>query len=221
MAKRVNGNSLPRGHPKLRARRKGAHETALDVLKDIESGRLHPHSIDARQRRACLLFLANGTHTGPELGALFGVDPRTIRSDLRDLREEIGREVRTWTPDQVVGDLVHAADKYAARALKQEDTALAWKIKLDLFRALREAGLVGGSPGEEGGVRITIEGLGERYERVRGALALTVDPLLTGEVIEGEGRTVRRGEETPPPLPLDRKIAGAPEEDPQVEIRQE
>lgn len=204
---------VPKRSPAQATKLAKSADTAVQLLREIKQGRVDPHTLTPNQRRACLLLMANGTQTSAELSELFGVQPTTIRKDLREVRAELGREVREWSPDEVVGDLALAAERYSAHALRQEDPGLAWKIKLDFAEHLRKLGLLGGK--DSSGVRVTVEMLGEGYERMRGMLAQTLDPRLTGEVVDVEGEV--RPLEDPKPTSLDRRGNGV-DHDPGVEI---
>ena len=170
----------------------------IQLLKDIRSRRVDPHSISDQQRRSVMLVLAHGTYTAAELGDLLGVSPQTIRKDMRLLRQQVGREVREWTPEDVVGDLVLAADRMGARAMQQNDTALAWKIRLDLARALREAGLTSGGQ-EERRLKVTVEAIETGMGDFRTTMLQALDPVLSGLEPDGEELKVLAG---PKPIGL-------------------
>lgn len=185
--------------------REGADTTAR-LLRDIKANRLDPRDLSATQRRACLLLLANGTQTSGEMAAMFGVKPSTIRTDLQRLRETLGREVKEWTLTEVLGDLALAADKCSAQAMRQEDPGLSWTIRRDFAKLLREFGVIG-SDRDRNALTITLEGIGEGYERARAALSRGLDPRLTGEVIDVEATVSDDPDRrVPPPLPLDRRL---------------
>jgi len=183
--------------------REGA-DTALRLLQDIKAKRIDPRDLEASQRRACLLLLANGTQTSAEMAAMFGVASSTIRKDLKKIREELGREVKQWTLEEVLGDLALTADKCSANAMRQEDPGLSWTIKRDFAKILKEFGVIGPQE-EKNSLTVTLQGIGEGYERARAALVKGLDPRLTGEVIDVEGE-VKEGGDHPPPLPLDRRL---------------
>lgn len=155
------------------------HDTALRLLNDIKAHRLDPGTLTPKQRRACLVLLANGSQTSPELAALFKVSAATIRKDLRALREELGREVREWSMEEVVGQLSMVAEKTTAHAMKADDPGLAWTIQRDFARLLKELGVLRPA-GDQSGLRLTVEAIGEGYDRAKEALSLALNPTLTG-----------------------------------------
>ena len=179
-------------------------DTAIRLLQDLKHHRLDPKDISPSQRRACLLLIANGTQTTPEMAAVFKVSASTIRNDLKLIREELGRSVKEWSLEEVLGDLALASEKTAAMAMKQQDPGLAWTIRRDFAKLLKEFGVVGPRQ-ERTSLTMIVEGIGEGYERAREQLSRALDPRLTGEVIETEG-TVTSSPLSPPPLPLSRRI---------------
>ena len=177
-----NGRSGPAVH-QLPPR----HDTALHLLGEIKAHRLDPGTLTPKQRRACLVLLANGSQTSAELASLFKVSPATIRKDLRTLREELGREVREWSLEEVVGQLSMVAEKTTAHAMKAEDPGLAWTIQRDFARLLKELGVLQ-PQGDRTALRLTVEAIGDGYERAKEALSLALDPTLTG--LHPKGREV-------------------------------
>lgn len=188
-------------------------DTALRLLEDIQKHRVDPSDLTPTQRRACLLLLANGSQTSVELAALFKVSPSCIRMDLKQLRDERGREVRDWTLNEVLGDVALTAEKCAAQAMKGNDPGLAWTIKRDFAKLMKEFGVIEPTR-DESGFRMTIEGIGQGYEKARRALTLALDPRLTGEVIDVDGEA-RPAKPKLPTLPLRGSVVGEAPQDPE------
>lgn len=165
-------------------------DTALKLLQDIRAHRMDPRDLTAMQRRACLMLLANGTQTSAELAAMFKTSPSTIRMDLKQIRDEVGREVRDWSLSEVVGQLALTAEKCTAHAMKNEDPGLAWTVQRDFAKLLKELGVLKVEQ-QTSGFRMIIEDIGSGYERARQALTLALNPTLTGEVIDVKAGPVR------------------------------
>lgn len=181
----------------LRAER----DTALVLLQDLDAGRLNPRDLSANQRRACLMILANGSRTSPELAAMFKTTASTIRMDLMLIRRTVGREVKEWTVEEVVGDLAIAAERATALAMKDKDAGLMWTIRKEFAKMLVELGVV--EKGTEAkGFRVTVESIGGRYDQVVGVLTQSLDPLITGEVVEAENVSGL------PRLPMEERVPG-------------
>lgn len=162
---------------KLRAKA----DTPIRLLKDIEAGRIDPQDLTVSQRRACLVGMANGKRTSPQLATVFCCSAKVIRDDLAWLRRELGREVREWTLDEVVGDLYLAQEKAVAGAMKAGDVGLMWTIKKDWAKLLVDLGVVHKADNESS-FRATIELVGRRYDHATEAVTQLLDPLLTGMV---------------------------------------
>ena len=158
-------------------------DTAIRLLQDLKDGLIDPLDVTRTQRKACLMLLANGSQTTAQLGVLFRVRPKTIRTDLKDIREEVGREVRTWTLEEVLGQVVMAADKCSAMAMKHNDPGLSWTINRDLVKLLVEFGIVEPTHSKDS-LTITVESIGRGYEKASRLLTTALDPRLTGEVID-------------------------------------
>ncbi len=158
-------------------------DTAVRLLQDIKAHRLDPKDLSPGQRRACLVLCAHGTMTSTELAVMFRTTPSTIRMDLKKIREEVGRDVKTWTLAEVLGDLSLVAEKTTAMALKAEDPGLAWSIRRDMAKMLKELGVIG-QEADKGGFKLTIEAMGQGYERTKEALKLAMNSKLTGMIDE-------------------------------------
>lgn len=166
-------------------KRGGRSIDAILLLQDIKANRRKPEDLSSEQRRACLLLMANGKQTLAEIAHVLHVSRDTIVKDMRKVRARLGREVKGFSLDVVLGQLAHCAERFTAQALKQEDTALAWSIQRDFVRTLKELGILGKQEATDG-LRVTIETLGTGYERAREALSKVFDPKLTGEVVDAE-----------------------------------
>lgn len=156
-----------------------AADTPVRLLQDIEARRVDAGTLTKAQRQACLVVLADGKQTSAELAAIFKVGPRLIRRDLQEIRARLGREVREWGLEEVLGQTVMVAEKCRVHAMRQEDPGLAWSIQRDLVRVLKELGALDHQ--ERDGLRITVEAIGAGYERARQVLGRALDPRFTGE----------------------------------------
>lgn len=183
-------------------------DDAVRLLTEIKKKRLDPRDLSKTQRQACLLLMACGKQTSGEMAVLFRVSPQLIRKDLGEIRRVIGREVREWDLETVLGQLAMAKEKCAAQAMAEEDPGLAWTIERDFVKLLKELGVVGVGDQQEG-IRVTMEALGAGYERATRVLALGLDRRLTGKV-ENEPEDVPA---LPRALPLGRRLTGREDEE--------
>lgn len=194
-----------------------SHDTALRLLEEIKESRLDPRDLTKPQRQACLLVLANGVQTSAELAELLGVSPSLIRKDMQQIRSTIGREVREWDLETVLGQLAMRAERCQVEAMRQEDPGLAWSIQRDLVKLLKELGVVGSSDRQEG-LRITVEALGAGYERARQVLGQALDPRLTGLVEDEPDQDLEGLVQPRRALALRRGFPDQPSQDPGIVI---
>lgn len=175
------------------------------LMKEIKEKRLDAKDLTREQRLACLSLVMNDKHTLNELSHLFKVSRAQLARDARKIRLRLGRDAKSWGLDVVLGDLVHSAEKCYTLALKQEDPGLAWSIKRDLVRQMKELNVIGAKDQVEG-LKVTIETLGVGYDRAREQLARVMDPRLTGEVLDDnvvEGKVIEdKTKESSLPLAL-------------------
>jgi hypothetical protein len=176
---RIDGSQAK--EPANARRLQRGNDTAIRLLGDLKDGLIDPLDVTPTQRRACLLLLANGSQTTAELAALFHVSTSSIRGDLKAIREEVGREVREWSLEEVLGQAVMAADKCSAMAMKQNDPGLSWTINRDLVKLLKDLGVVEPAHSADS-LTITVESIGRGYEKAARVLTTALDPRLTGVV---------------------------------------
>lgn len=188
---------------------------ALRLLRDINEGIKDPRTLTTAERRAVVMILySGGQRKSAQIAGILNATRATITSDIGYIRKEIGRSQGDWSPSEVIGDLAISAEDYVARALKEGDVGLAWTIKKDFAKMLKDFGMVG-SQEEERGFRITIESIGEGYERASEQLKQMFDPSLTGEIIKDQAPNRPQG------LPFKDEIPGnhmQSNDGPEVEI---
>lgn len=187
-------------------------DTPFQVLRDIESGVLDARDLNANQRRATLMVqLSNGVaRTTAKFAEFYGVSVETIRSDLSRIRKEIGREVdKEWTAENVLGSLIMTKERCQHMASATGDAALIWAIERDTVKLLKELGVVGVKDPQQG-LRVTVEALGEGYERARESLTRAISPILTGRRVEQDEDCIA----LPPPrsLPVEDETVPTPKE---------
>ena len=187
-------------------------ETAVTLLEDLRVHRLDARDLTVQQRRSCLLLMANGSQTSAEIAAVFRVSPSCIRRDLQAIRTEVGRIVRGYTIEEVLGQLALASEKCTAMAMKESDPGLAWTIQRDFAKLLKEFGVVS-STEERNSFTVTIEAIGKGYERATKVLGRVLDPRLTGEILDPETMDVSAEVRAVPALALggtlDPSVAGS------------
>lgn len=216
-----NGNPVcnkPNRKPALLEQMDESADTVMKLISDIKDKLIDPRDISPRQRQCCLMLLINGKSSTNDLAAVFKVSPATIRKDIRILRQSIGREVREWTLDEVIGQFMMVSDKLTAAAMKQEDIGLAWTIQRDTVKTLKDVGVIGQDKKSDS-LTITIEAIGDGYDRATDVLYGALNPDLTGEVLRENGKDNFKSNQTKPiALPLKNTVPNVPEVDPNIHI---
>lgn len=182
----------PPGHPAVVAKARDtanrsrprlpepARGTPFWLLREIEAKRLDPATLSRDQRRSVLPFLLSGRHTTYQLAHMFQLSNTRMYQEVAAVRREIGEHVRTWDPETIVGYMTMAAERYTAMAVEQNDPGLAWSITKDFCTMLARLGLTGE---RESKLVMTFEAVGKGYEEAARKLAESMNPELSGEVV--------------------------------------
>lgn len=174
------------------------------MVAEIRAGRLDATLLTMEQRRACVMVMANGTMTAQELADIFSVDRRTITSDLKAIRAEIGRDVSQWTKEEILGHLVKTAEDISTQAMKKDNLALAWTIEKDMFKLFENIGLFDNR--EKNSLTVTIEAVGQGYKRASEIIARGLDPLMSGEIIDA--KAIEKPKQETTKLPFASRLPG-------------
>lgn len=166
-----------------------ARTNPLQLMKALKDKKRDALTLTREERKAVLILMGLGKNTSSELGVMLGCTPDLIRQLNREIRQERGSEVTSWTREEILGSMVMAAEKCSAMAYEQEDAQLAWAIERDKVKLLKEVGILEPTSAQEG-IRLTIEALGAKYERATGILATRLDPRLTGKVVNEDPITL-------------------------------
>ena len=118
----------------------------VDTLKKIHEGFLDPKEISISDRRVCVAYLRLEGYTQEEIAEIFKVHRQTIIRDERANRREAAKLVDEIDVKSVAGSLIAWARHLAAKALREKNYALAWKIQRDLVSDLQSLGYLPRSP---------------------------------------------------------------------------
>jgi len=118
----------------------------VDTLKKIREGFLDPKEISISDRRVCVAYLRLEGYTQEEIAEIFKVHRQTIIRDERANRREAAKLVDEIDVKSVAGSLIAWARHLAAKALREKNYALAWKIQRDLVSDLQSLGYLPRSP---------------------------------------------------------------------------
>jgi len=118
----------------------------VDILKRIREGLLDPKEISISDRRVCVAYLRLEGYTQEEIAQIFKVHRQTIIRDEKANRMDAARLVDEIDVKSTAGSLIVWAGHLAAKALREKDYGLAWKIQRDLISDLQSLGYLPRSP---------------------------------------------------------------------------
>jgi hypothetical protein len=118
----------------------------VDILKRIREGYLDPKEISVSDRRVCVAYLRLEGYTQEEIAQIFKVHRQTIVRDEKANRRGAAKLVDEIDVKSVAGNLIVWARHLAAKALREKDYSLAWKIQRDLISDLQSLGYLPRSP---------------------------------------------------------------------------
>jgi len=113
---------------------------ALQLLKQLRQGGIQPSEIRTAERRVCVAYLRLEGYTQEEMAEIFGVHRQTIVRDEKANRQQAARLVDELDARSVAGGLIGWARHLAAKAVKDKDHALAWRIQRELVHDLQALG---------------------------------------------------------------------------------
>lgn len=173
------------------------------LIRELNAKTVDAKTLTVSTRRAVVAFLAEGKTpetvdktTGKKsppklvtkemLARLLKVSPHTITADLTVIRRTAGaRIVKRWGIETAIGFLERTADDCYREARELGDPALAWMIRSNFVKQLKELGAFGGGK-EQDGFRVTFETVGPQLAGLTRKLEDAFRPELTGErVVEG------------------------------------
>jgi hypothetical protein len=120
----------------LRSNRRGA----VQLLKRVRDGTLEAGEISTHERRVCVAYLRLEGYTQEEIAEIFAVHRHTIARDERANRAELARLVDELDVRSVAGGLIAWARHLTAKAIKEKDYALAWRVQREVVADLQSLG---------------------------------------------------------------------------------
>lgn len=121
-------------------------DNVVDILKRIREGSLDPKEISISDRRVCIAYLRLEGYRQEEIAHIFKVHRQTIIRDEKANRKDAAKLVDEIDVKSVAGNLIIWARNLAAKALREKDYGLAWKIQRDLISDLQSLGYLPRSP---------------------------------------------------------------------------
>jgi len=164
---------------------------ALDVLKGVRSGAIQPSAVGTEERRVCVAYLRLEGYTQDEMAEIFRVHRRTVSRDERAIRKEAAALVDELDVRSVAGGLIAWGRHLTAKALKDGDSALAWRIQRELIQDLQSLGYLPRAPEQHTVQLSTFVDLARLAAEQQGQMK-EAQVLALPEETEGDGQ-----EETP------------------------
>ena len=124
----------------------GGRAGAIQLLGKLRSGETAPSAITRPERRACVAYLRLEGYTQEEMAEVFQVSRQTIARDERANRKRAARRVEDVDAQAVAGGLIGWAEQLTAKALKEKDYALVWRIRRELVADLQSLGYLPKAP---------------------------------------------------------------------------
>ena len=115
-------------------------KNVVTILKNLREGRIDLNEITVHQRRTCVRYLTLEGYTHEEIAEIFGVHRQTIIRDTKRNRQELSRLVDEIDVKSTAGGLIAWAKNLTAKAMKEKDYNLAWKIQRELISDLQGLG---------------------------------------------------------------------------------
>ena len=121
-------------------------DNVLDTLRMIREGFMNPGDISIRDRRICVAYLRSEGYTQQEICEIFKVHRHTIIRDEKAIRKEYAKLVDDIEVKSTAGELIAHARHLTARAIREKNYALAWKIQRELISDLQSLGYLPKTP---------------------------------------------------------------------------
>jgi len=136
----------------------------IELLANLQSGAVDPKTVTTEERRMCVSYLRLEGYTQDEMAKIFGVHRVTISRDEKMLAERAAKMVSGLNPESVAAGLVAWARHITAKAMKEKDYALVWKVQRELVVGLQQLGCLPTAPTQWRGE--LLHGLGVNLENL-------------------------------------------------------
>ncbi len=113
---------------------------ALDLIEQINKNELDPTHLHRKERIGIVAALSGQGWTQNEMAQLLRVTDRTIRKDERTLYDNSAKLVENITIKRVAGNMLRLARTLQAKAIKDRNFELAWRIEREKNDELRKLG---------------------------------------------------------------------------------
>jgi len=140
----------------------------IDLLSKLHSGSIRPDEVTTEERRLCASYLRLEGYVQEEMAKIFEVHRATIGRDEKIMAERAAKMIKDLKPQAVVAGLISWAKHITAKAMKEKDYALVWRVQKELVDELTSLGLMGKR--SEGGLTVFLGDQEQTVWRTRWAL---------------------------------------------------
>ena len=118
----------------------------IDTLRNINEGHINPKDISSADRRTCVAYLRLEGYSQQEIAEIFNVHRLTIIRDEKINRNKAAKLVDEIDIKAEAGNLIVYAKHLTAKAIREKDYNLAWKIQRELVSDLQSLGYLPKAP---------------------------------------------------------------------------
>ena len=118
----------------------------IDTLRYINEGQINPKDISSADRRTCVAYLRLEGYSQQEISEIFNVHRMTIIRDEKFNRNQAAKLVDEIDIKAEAGNLIVYAKHLTAKAIREKDYNLAWKIQRQLVSDLQSLGYLPKAP---------------------------------------------------------------------------
>jgi hypothetical protein len=115
----------------------------IELLAQLQSGQIAVDEITTEERRLAVSYLRLEGYTQEEMAKIFEVHRATIGRDEKIMAERAAKMIKDLKPQAVVAGLLGWAKHITAKAMKEKDYALVWRVQKELVDELTSLGLMG------------------------------------------------------------------------------
>jgi predicted DNA-binding transcriptional regulator YafY len=149
---------------------------AFELLDLIDTKKLNPKNLHRPERQNIVDTLRAEGWGQARIANLLKCSHRTIRRDIRVLRDQQLPKLKEFTRERVAAETIAIADGLRQKAIAKGDLSLAWQITKELPTVVQSLGLLHKEPDE-----LKLSGLVEVAKQIRDSVPQErLDDLISG-----------------------------------------
>lgn len=130
----------------------------LNLIKEIEEGRIKPRNLKFEERLAIVAVKRFEGETNYQIAKFLDCSSRTIDRYINKLKRRDTALVKNVTVERFAGNLIRIAEQLRQRALRNNNVETAWRIECELMDKLQSLGFIYKKPFEfEGKVQEKVD----------------------------------------------------------------